>query len=64
MTDPLKIKAIPLFDQFHLNTHPYKHDVIDVKVNCPCGYQSIATLLGMRKIYGHFRMNLFKEIGH
>jgi len=52
-----------MLDQFHLSTHPYIHDVIDVKVDDHCGYQSIVALLGIGKdSWPLIRMDLFKEI--
>ena len=44
---PLTIKAIPMLELFHPNTHPYIHDVMDVKTDGHCGYRSITALLGM-----------------
>jgi len=43
----LPFKVLSGLDQFHPITHPYILDIIDVKPDGHCGYQSIAALLGM-----------------
>jgi len=50
----LSQKVVLMLDQFHPICHPFIEEVVDVKADGNCGYQSIAALLGMVKNCGHW----------
>ena len=42
-------RTMPMLDQFHLCIHDSIENIVDVKIDCNCGYCAIAILLGMGK---------------
>ena len=61
---PKPTRIIPMLDQFESFIQGFIDDIVDVKVDGKCGYQSIAGLLGMGEdSWSLVRHELMKELG-
>ena len=61
---PKPTRIIPMWDQFVPFIQGFIHNVVDVKADGNCGYQSIATLIGTREdSWPLVRNELIKELG-
>ncbi|XP_028181433.1 uncharacterized protein LOC114368322 [Glycine soja] len=61
---PKPARMIPMLDQFPPFMHGFIEDVVDVKADGNCGYQSVSALLGMREECWAMMCNeLIKELG-
>ncbi|KAH1262010.1 hypothetical protein GmHk_02G004730 [Glycine max] len=61
---PKPARIIPMLDQFPPFMHGFIEDVVDVKADGNCGYQSVSALLGMgEECWAMMRNELIKELG-
>ncbi|KAL5158540.1 Protein FAR1-RELATED SEQUENCE 5 [Glycine soja] len=61
---PKPTRMIPMLDQFAPFMHGFIEDIVDVKTNGNCGYQSLFALLGMgEECWAVMRNELIKELG-
>ncbi|KAH1256459.1 Protein FAR1-RELATED SEQUENCE 5 [Glycine max] len=61
---PKPARIIPMLDQFPPFMHGFIEDVVNVKADGNCGYQSVSALLGMgEECWAMVRNELIKELG-